>query len=324
MKTLLDRLERAWFIALPPSRLAIVRIVVGAYALYYVGTRRDMLATLASSADFLFRPVGVFRVFDAPISPELFGWMVDSTLVLGILFVLGWQYRIVGPVFALLLLAVFSYRNSWSMIYHSHNPLVLHALVLGVARAADALSIDAWRRRGAVQPKDSSHWRYGWPIQLICLTTVSIYFLAGVAKVASQLGWAWAGGGSLRDQIAVDAIRKDVFGGYAPPLAFTLYDFVWLFTILGIGSLIIELGAPLALAARRWAYAWVLMTWSLHWGIFFIMDIKFRYQLSGLVFVAFLPMEMLFRRRQEEVEPGREPPGIAPAGLPSSGHASGG
>ena len=36
---------------------------------------------------------------------------------------------------------------------------------------------------------------------------------------------------------------------------------------------------------------WALVTWSMHWGIFFIMGIRFRYQMSGLIFLSFFDTE---------------------------------
>ena len=73
----------------------------------------------------------------------------NLTIVVNVAFLLGWGFRLSGPAFALLLLGILCYRNSWSMIYHSDNLLILQALVLGWTRAADALSIDELMRRGA-------------------------------------------------------------------------------------------------------------------------------------------------------------------------------
>ncbi|NJM08483.1 hypothetical protein HC891_23340 [Candidatus Gracilibacteria bacterium] len=54
-----------------------------------------------------------------------------ATLLANLAFMLGIGHRVSGPVFAGLLLWLLSYRNSWSMIYHNDNVLVLHALILG-------------------------------------------------------------------------------------------------------------------------------------------------------------------------------------------------
>ena len=304
MKRLPQLLDRFWFASAPASRLAILRILVGSYALYYVGTRYEMLVKIAESSVSLFKPVGVVSLFEKPIPPTAFQALVIITLVANMGFIIGWKHRYVGPLFAALLLCTFCYRNSWSMIYHSHNVLVLHVIILGLTPAADAFSVDSFSRRRLATQGESvpgSWWeqilaggsQYGWPIQLMCTVTVITYFLAGVAKVASPMSWSWAGGEVLRSQIAVDAMRKELFGSSASPLIYSLYDQLLLFTLMGIGTLLLELGAPVAILNKRLGRLWAINAFLMHWGIFFIMDIKFRYQLAGLIFASFFNVERL-------------------------------
>ena len=204
--------------------------------------------------------------------------------------------KVSGPVFALLFLAAMSYRNSWSMVYHSHNALVIHILILGVASSADALSLDALIRQGSGRPRATDNAAYGWPIKLICAVTCAAYFLAGVAKVMGPLGFAWASGEALRSQLAVDAIRKEVLELKPMTQIDLLYNQIWLFWLFGVATFILELGAPFALARRRIGWIWALATLGMHWGIFFLMGIKFRYQLSGIIFFSFFPMESIFHQ----------------------------
>ncbi len=151
------------------------------------------------------------------------------------------------------------------MIYHDLHALVLQVLVIGFAGSAAALSLDAGRR---VEPA-SSHWRFGWPVRLICAVTVLTYFLAGVAKVTSELGWGWASGEALRSQVAADTLRKEVLGGStATPLFEWMYEHPWMFMIMGVSTLILELGAPLALAHRRAGITWAILTWLMYWGVY--------------------------------------------------------
>nr|MBA2550921.1 hypothetical protein [Nocardioidaceae bacterium] len=51
-----------------------------------------------------------------------------------------------------------------------------------------------------------------------------------------------------------------------------------LFRLLAVGSLVIELAAPLALLDRRLGRAWAVGAFGLHWGILALMGIKFRHQ----------------------------------------------
>ena len=109
-----------------------------------------------------------------------------------------------------------------------------------------------------------------------------------MAKVAGPLGWSWAGGDSLRKQLLVDAIRKDLLGGDLSPLAIFLGGQTWLFLALGVATLVLELGAPVALFSRPAARIWVVALLLFHWGIFFAMGLTFRYPLTGLAFASFV------------------------------------
>ncbi len=302
MNTFRQWLNDIWFPLLSPSRLAAIRILAGLFALWYIGSRYSMLLKIASADAGLFQPVGVVSWLSEPLPLMWFQGLIVFTLVANLAFVLGWQYRIAGPAFGLGLLVLLCYRNSWSMIYHSDNAMVLHILILGFSRAADVFSLDSYWTKSEDKPTlDDAHWRYGWPVQLISAVTLGAYFLSGVAKLAGESGLSWLLGESLRSQIAVDAIRKQLLGAPASDLAFLLYDQVWLFTILGAASLIAELGAPFALLHRRLGYGWAANTFIMHWGIFALMSITFRYQLTGLIFLSFLPLERLvdaFRRRK--------------------------
>jgi hypothetical protein len=221
-------MDNFWFPETPASRLAILRILIGAYTLWYLVPRYSMFVEIGRTNPALFDPVGVVAFLDQPIPVLAFQILVIATLACNVFFILGWKYRYSGPAFALLLLGVLCYRNSWSMIYHSDNVLVLHALILGLTYAADTFSLDAFMRSRSASRAESASgtargrrsgesWQYGWPIQLMCAVTVITYFLAGVAKVAGPLGWSWGSGEALRSQIAVDAMRKELLGSAAPP-----------------------------------------------------------------------------------------------------------
>jgi hypothetical protein len=289
-------MDAAWFPEAPATRLALLRILAGSWALAHFGRRRTMLSRVARTDPALFAPVGVVKLLDRPLDPAVFRALLAGTQAANVAFVLGWRHRATGPLFAGSLLSLCSYRNSWSMIYHSDNIAVLHILVLGLTPAADTLSLDAHRARGAARLRTDDDWRYGWPIQLIKTLTALTYFVAGVAKLKGPLGRRWATGEALRSQVLVDGLRKELMGDGAAPLAFVLYRQLALFRVLAVGSLLLELGAPLALLDRRLARLWAVNVFLMHWGIYLIMRIKFRYQLSGLVFAPFFEVERLARR----------------------------
>ena len=277
-------------VSAPAARLGLVRALVGGYTLVYLARRRKMLRKVVRTDPAMFEPVGPVRALRRPVPPPVADALNDATLVTTALFALGAGHRLIGPLHSALLSWTLSYRNSWSMIFHSDNALVVHTLVLGASRAADAVSADALLAR---RPQPAAHPRYHWPLRLMNASSTAVYLLSGVSKVARADGWSWVRGDSLRRQIAIDGVRKEVFGSHASPTAYALYRHKALFTLFAAGSLILELGAPLSLLGRRFGRLWAVSWFGMHWGIRVIMGIKFRYQMSGVAFAAWFDLERL-------------------------------
>lgn len=304
MKATFHSLHRFWFAEAPADRLAVLRLIVGTFSLGYLLPRLGMYLAMSRQQTDLFEPTGVVAFLPAPLPAGVFEGILFLTVLSNVAFLLGWRYRLTGPLFGGLLLVTLCYRNSWSMLFHNDNVLVLHALILGFAPAADAYSLDYWRshrlpgswltgRLGAGTP---TSWAYGWPIRLMTTAAVATYFLSGVAKLAGPTGLDWATGRVLRDQIAVDALRKTVLGSTPSSAIDLLYDQSLLFVFIGAGTLVLELGAPLVLANRRVGWLWAGAAFLMHWGIFFIMGITFRYQMTGAMFASLFPVERLAAR----------------------------
>jgi hypothetical protein len=153
------------------------------------------------------------------------------------------------------------------------------------------VSVDALLRR---RTPSGTHQRYGWPLQAMQAASAATYLLSGVAKVAGPAGWSWADGAQMRRQVAMDRIRKDVFGSdRGEAMAHALYPHRNLFTGFAAGALALELGAPLAMANPKLGRVWAVSTYGMHWGIRAIMGIRFRYQLSGASFAPWFNLERL-------------------------------
>jgi hypothetical protein len=289
VKRALAAVDRFWRPEVPAERLALVRILVGGFALFYVVARLPHLLSYGSFAAARFEPVGIVGLLlDAPAPKSLHLALVALTAIAAVPFVLGWRFRATGPLFAALLLWTLSYRNSWGMIFHTENLLVLHVMVLALAPAAGGWSLDA-RRAGASAPAGRG---FGWPLMLMSAITVLAYALAGIAKIRYG-GDAWLAGDVLRDTIAVDNLRKIVLGSTHSPLAAPLLSQAWLFAALAIFTLVVEIGAPLALIGRRAAAVWIALVLGFHYGILALMAIGFPYPMSGIAFASMLRAERL-------------------------------
>lgn len=299
MNLFIRYLDRFYFEEAPPERPAILRFLVGVWTLYYLGSRYRMIMEIAASEKRFFKTVGVVSYMEEPAKVGAVRAVYFATVISAVAFTLGFRHRVSGPAFASLLLWLLCYRNSWSMIFHNDNALVLHAIVLGFSRSADALSVDALVNGRDDSAVPDEHWRYGWPVKLMSVVTVLTYFVAGVAKFAGPLGKSWTDGEAMRAQIGVDALRKDLLGSEgekSSPLVSRLYRRKWIFRAAGLGSLILEACAPLFLVDRRLAKLWAVGTFGMHWGIYFVMKIKFRYQMTGLIFASFFDLDRLLAR----------------------------
>lgn len=277
--------DRYWYGPAPAERLALLRVACGAFAVVYLTVHAGGFTSVARFDPAGFEPIGPLAAMTSPLHPYAVYALHVLTLLCGVAFTLGAAFRVTGPLFALLLLFMSSYRSSWGMIFHTDNLLSLHVLILGVSPAADALA------RGKVAPGSSTpHGRYGWPVRAMCTVTTLTYLLAGIAKLRTS-GWDWVSGDVLRTQIAYDNLRKIELGSVHSPFGAWLVSARWIFPPLAAVSLVLELGAPIALIGSRIAVYWVALAWSFHLGVLATMAIAFPYPLSMVAYLPFLPVE---------------------------------
>lgn len=274
-----------WYAPMPATRLALLRIGVGGYALVYLLVRALPLTSVTHFSPAEFAPVGPVRLLASPLP----SWAVYGALLLalasGAASVAGYAYRLAAPLFALAFLWVTAYRSSWGMVFHTENLCALHMIVLALAPAADALAPGRSRKE-----REEVDGRYGWAVRTVAAITVVTYVLAGVAKLRLG-GAAWVDGELLRAQVAYDNLRKIELGATHAPLGAWLVTVAWPFKTLAWLSLLLELGAPLALVHTRVALGWALGAWSFHLGVALLMAIGFPYQLSFAAYLAFFPLE---------------------------------
>jgi hypothetical protein len=264
------------------QRIDAVRMLVGLFATLYVLVRAPYL--VGSSHDAAsFAPVGICSFLHGPLSAPVMWTLVGAAVVSGGLFTLGRWLRITGPIWFVTLLFVTSYASSWGKILHSENLVVFHAGILALAFALR-------RRRGRGRVMDGDTARLA--LRALSLVTVLTYFVAGITKLRSG-GAGWISGEALGDWLAWDALRKIELGSIHSPLAPLIASSRPLVQVLAVYTLIVELGAPLAMFSRRIAIAWVLLAWMFHLGILLTMAIGFFYPLSAIAFASMLPIERL-------------------------------
>ena len=148
-------------------------------------------------------------------------------------------------MFAVAFLWLTSFGASWGQILHTEHLVALHLLVLAAAPSGRGDSATA-----------------GWPLKVMSAVTVATYFVAGVAKLRFGGGLDWLDGDGLLRLVAHDNLRKRLLGDTWSPISPFAVGHPLIFQIGAWLTLVVELGAPLALLGRRWAYTWVALAWS--------------------------------------------------------------
>ncbi len=278
----MSQVKRWWFAPAPPERLAALRVLIGTFALVYLVLRLPELRAVAGLPAAQFAPAGIVRVLGGPLPVAAVTTIALATCAVLAAFIAGAWYRVTAPLAALGLLWTLTYRNAWGQVFHTENLLVLHVIALACAPAADAW---AWRRRTEPAPDG-----YGWPIKLLVALTAATYVIAGIAKLRIG-GVAWLDGAVLRDQVAVDNLRKAVLGDTVGPLALPLLGHPAVFAVLAVMTLVVELGAPVALLGGWIARTWAIAAWAFHLGVLLVMNIVFPYPLFGVALAPVFEVE---------------------------------
>lgn len=308
--TLRGRLDAWLFEPAPAERLAVLRILVGAYATIYVALRIPAFLGLADRRGRL-EPLGVLWWLGEPAPDALVAVWTWGLLVLGVAFTAGLWVRATGPLFAVAMLLASTYRSSWGQVLWIENLMVLQLLIVACSPCGDAWTLGRRRRAGRAPARSPEpHLRYGWPLRLAMLVTVATYVLAGIAKLRiGGIEWIW--GDTLRNHIAFSATRLELFGASSSPLGRAVVPYGGWLRPPALLTVLLELAAPVALLGGRWRTGWVALTWAMHASIALLMIVVFPFPLFGVAFACFFRLERLPAALGRLV--GRAPPTPMPA-----------
>jgi hypothetical protein len=245
--------------------------------------RGPYLADVAGLPARRYEPIGVLRGLSAPPTDRLVVAVWILTLLACAAATVSRYLRLSAPIGAVGMLCLATYTSSFGQVFHTEHLLALHLLVLGLAAVVEP-SADA--------PHGTAS---GWPLNLMMSTVVVVYVVAGVAKLRYS-GVDWVTGDVLRNWIAIDNLRKSLFDDLHSPIGGWLSAVEWVWGPIAAATIIVELGAPLALLPGKPRRVWLAAAWGFHVGVLFLMAISFPYQLLGVAYAAFLPMERLADR----------------------------
>lgn len=280
--------ERHWFAPEPAINLAVARMLAAGVALWVLLSRDR--AGVSGLPDVFWRGVGAttrwrFLLFPGHEQLEQGLTLLAVVLLLGAL--LGLRPRTSSFLSALLLYHLAPLESIiWTASPHGRGLTLatLTLLVCAIAPSGDALV------RGA-RPVTPS-WQYGWPLRLIQLWLVMVYFLSGVGKVRES-GLAWLHADTLVHWLRL-ATQNDLVAVHRT-LGGWIADHPVVAGAAGVGTLLFELGSVLALVSRRSRPWFAGVAIAFHAAIYFTMNITLN---SWPLLLTFVDWDALRNRLQ--------------------------
>jgi hypothetical protein len=247
---MVDRLDRWLFAPEPAGRGRAMRAAIAGLMLFRLAV--GPYADLAGQPAALFRPVWFLAWLDhMPSAGVLIGIQVVG-MAAAALAVLGWRER---GTFLLAWASFLVLTGCWASrgkVQHNDLPLLLVAGVLAAAPMGVRWTDE---RRGPT---------WGWPVRTSITVVTGIYFLTGLQKLIAG-GPAWVLSDNLRN-----VMYAAPFTGHAPTddVSRFIADRSSVAHGVALLTVVIELGAVVALVWPRTRIPYVIAIAVLHAGVF--------------------------------------------------------
>jgi hypothetical protein len=158
-------------------------------------------------------------------------------------------------------------------ISHRDQLIVLTAGVMACAHCGDALSVDAWRRRGAGGGPARPSGEYTWPVRLVWVLMALVFFAAGFSKLRCS-GLAWIFSDSLARRIVL-APETYPSPWIQSEWCLLLARQPWACRLLAGLTVLLEIGYPLAVWSPRCRWLFVPGMIGVQIGIVFLLGPNF-------------------------------------------------
>ena len=237
-----------WFGPGSAANLGFCRVLAAGTFLVLFETRG--WSEWAGMDDVLWLPTPLFDALDLrPASASTLDALAVVCKAALLLVTVGFMSRSSATVAAVLTFYLLGLRHNIGKVYYADAVVPLVLLVLAAARSGDRWSLDSLLRRlrSGHPPVEAAAGEYRWPVRLVRLLTVMIFFAAGVAKLRLG-GLEWILSDQLADVLAGQQLRPD------PPassLGLVLAQHTLLCRCVAGAIVALETLSPLALVSAR-------------------------------------------------------------------------
>ena len=203
-----------------------------------------------------WNPEGVYKLLGITCSESNFNQLYWISTLTAPLASIGFLYRFTGIISAFSGMLFLGYNYNLHRFYHSYHLFVVSLIILSIACAADSFSIDSLIRK----VKNKKKFNYSWPVQLIKVYVVYVYFICGAEKLYIRgLDWVFS------DNLFLIIFTNPQRGWFSD---WVLSQPLWMSVALaGYSLFVCELLAPLALLNRRTGLLFWFIWLSFHVGV---------------------------------------------------------
>jgi hypothetical protein len=283
--------ERFWYPPTEPFDIGFARFLFFAWVLYSTWGRNFVM--WGDLPIELFYPMPYMQLVSyQPASAstlEILEVIWRGSLFLGCI---GFLTRLSALVGCVLTMYLWTLGFGYTQEAHGSIPLIFGMFVLAASRSADAFSVDSLLFRSRYRARGASP-NYGWPARVICCVYVLMFFASAITKLRNT-GIEW-GFHALTD------IFHGKWMGASPSRRWALDFFLDHFPmpVLGMGALLLELAAPLALLRGIPRVIILPLLVMMQLGIHTTMGLDFRPTFALIPF--FVPWTRLRRVLSEKV-----------------------
>lgn len=309
VKQLLDTWRRYWFAPTPLLDLAMTRIAIVGFQVWWIARPPYRAALLGRTElpDALYDPLPILHALVSPM-----GWtfrpgsasleiVLALTIVAGLFGFIGLFTNVALLAFVLGCAFLQSFLYSFGDFHHPEALLIIALALLALSPAGGALSVDDLRRRFRrareagrfldFDLKRSESVFAGWPLKLTGWVFVLIYASGAYFKLRNA-GFDWANGYTLSYRMLEDALRWNIsLGEWLSAQHVLMVGVSWM-SLLFEAMFVLVMLAPVT----RWVF--VPLGATFHLGIYFTMGATFQgYVAAYSVFVPWRDvLERLARR----------------------------
>jgi hypothetical protein len=291
--------DRFWFAPGSPQNLAAARIIFGVTSLWVL-VSRDFAGISALPAEFWSGvPASArWRFLDFAGHPGLERALEQTASLALVCVILG-----VLPRLSCFLAGMLLYHLApLESIIWTTNPYArgLTIAVLALLTLAVSPCGDRWTLLpSSVRKQADSAGDYSWPVRLIQVFVVQIYFFSGYSKIVYS-GWRWASSSNMRNWMLYfsEADQTKVFHSMGAWIAVRPV----ICGIIGVGTLVFELGLFTVLFSKTARLVLIPLVAVFHLGILLSMNLVFLNVPQLLIFADWDGLETRIRTRLKSVK----------------------